>query len=70
MAAGAELRVATDIPDYVRQTLEEVPLAGFELHAQGAVAWSDWLSTRYEIKALRESRQPHYLTFRRGAGVS
>ena len=27
---GAEFRVATDIPDYVRQTLEEVPRAGFE----------------------------------------
>ena len=65
MAAGAELRVATDIPDYVRQTLEEVPLAGFELRAQGAVAWSDWLSTRYEQKALREGRAPHYLTFAR-----
>jgi tRNA (guanine-N7-)-methyltransferase len=65
MAAGAELRVATDIPDYVRQTLEEVPLAGFELRAQGAVAWGDWLSTRYEQKALREGRAPHYLTFMR-----
>ena len=26
---GAVFRVATDIPDYVRQTLEEVPRAGF-----------------------------------------
>ena len=31
MAPGAELRVATDIADYVRQTLEEVPQAGFTL---------------------------------------
>ena len=29
MAPGAVLRVATDIGDYVRQTLEEVPRAGF-----------------------------------------
>ena len=65
MAAGAEFRVATDIADYVRQTLEEVPLAGFELVAQGSDAWDDWLSTRYEIKALREGRPPHYMTFRR-----
>lgn len=65
MAQGAELRVATDIPDYVRQTLEEVPLAGFELVSQGATPWDDWLSTRYEQKALREGRLPHYLTFRR-----
>ena len=29
------------------------------------VAWDDWLSTRYEQKALREGRAPHYVTFRR-----
>ncbi len=64
-APGAEFRVATDIPDYVRQTLEEVPLAGFDLLGQGDAPWDDWLSTRYEQKALREGRPPHYLTFRR-----
>ncbi|SMX44352.1 tRNA (guanine(46)-N(7))-methyltransferase TrmB [Octadecabacter ascidiaceicola] len=63
LKAGAEFRVATDIPDYVRQTLEEVPPAGFELVTQGGVAWDDWISTRYEQKALREGRTPHYLTF-------
>ena len=62
---GAEFRVATDIPDYVRQTLEEVPGAGFALVAEGGEPWEDWLSTRYEQKALREGRVPHYLTFRR-----
>lgn len=65
MAPGAEFRVATDIEDYVRQTLEEVPLAGFGLVSQGSVAWDDWISTRYEMKALREGRVPHYLTYRR-----
>jgi tRNA (guanine-N7-)-methyltransferase len=67
MQPGAEFRVATDIPDYVRQTLEEVPKAGFELMHQAGQgeAWEDWLSTRYEQKALREGRDPHYLTFRR-----
>ena len=64
-AAGAEFRVATDIPDYVRQTLEEVPQAGFDLVTQGGTPWRDWLSTRYEQKALHEGRTPHYLTFRR-----
>lgn len=70
MQPGSELRVATDIPDYVRQTLEEVPPAGFDLvHEAGpGGAWDDWLSTRYEQKALREGRAPHYLTFRRRAG--
>lgn len=66
---GAEFRVATDIPDYVRQTLEEVPRAGFEWLAEGPgdwrTPWDDWLSTRYEQKALREGRVPHYLTFRK-----
>ena len=66
---GAEFRVATDIPDYVRQTLEQVPAHGFDWLAEGPrdwrEPWDDWLSTRYEQKALREGRVPHYLTFRR-----
>ena len=62
---GAEFRVATDIPDYVRQTLEEGPAAGFTLVDQSGTPWPDWPSTRYEQKALREGRVPHYLTFRR-----
>lgn len=64
---GAIFRVATDIPDYVRQTLQEVPKAGFEWLAEGPedwrTPWTDWISTRYEQKALREDRTPHYLTF-------
>ncbi|QFS82107.1 tRNA (guanine-N(7)-)-methyltransferase [Roseivivax sp. THAF40] len=67
---GAEFRVATDIPDYVRQTLVEVPRAGFEWLAEGPrdwrEPWADWTRTRYEEKALREGRTPHYLTFRKG----
>lgn len=66
---GAIFRVATDIPDYVRQTLEQVPGHGFDWLAEGPddwrVAWDDWISTRYEKKALREGRVPHYLTFRK-----
>ena len=64
---GAEFRVATDIPDYVRQALEEVPRHGFSWAAERPqdwrVAWPDWTRTRYEAKALREGRVPHYLTF-------
>jgi tRNA (guanine-N7-)-methyltransferase len=67
MAPGAVLRVATDIPDYVRQTLQEVPGQGFEWTAGAPcdwrLPWADWISTRYEQKALREGRRPHYLTF-------
>ncbi|MFV0409148.1 MAG: tRNA (guanine(46)-N(7))-methyltransferase TrmB [Paracoccus sp. (in: a-proteobacteria)] len=65
MAPGAEFRVATDIPSYVRQTLEEVPKAGFDLQTLRAEAWPDWYSTRYEQKALRENRCPTYISFRR-----
>lgn len=69
LKTGAIFRVATDIEDYVRQTLEEVPRHGFEwlaeLPADWREPWDDWLSTRYEQKALREGRTPHYLTFRK-----
>ncbi|MEL6648500.1 MAG: tRNA (guanine(46)-N(7))-methyltransferase TrmB, partial [Pseudomonadota bacterium] len=64
---GAEFRVATDIPDYVRQTLQQVPRHGFSWTAERPedwrVAWPDWTRTRYEAKAIREGRVPHYLTF-------
>ena len=69
LAPGAIFRVATDIEDYVRQTLEQVPRHGFEWLAEGPqdwrTPWPDWISTRYEQKALREGRTPHYLTFRK-----
>jgi tRNA (guanine-N7-)-methyltransferase len=70
MKSGAHLRVATDIEDYVRQTLEQViKHPAFEWLATNASdwrePWSDWKSTRYEEKALREGRRPHYMTFRR-----
>lgn len=69
MKPGAELRIATDIADYVRQALEEVPRAGFDWLAERPAdwrrPWADWISTRYEQKAIREGRLAHYLTFRR-----
>ena len=66
LAPGAELRLATDIPDYVRQALEEVPRAGFARAGRDpARPWHDWCRTRYEAKALRAGRAPHYLSFRR-----
>jgi tRNA (guanine-N7-)-methyltransferase len=67
LKSGAIFRVATDIPDYVRQTLEQVPRHGFTWQAERPAdwrePWNDWISTRYEQKALREGRRPHYLTF-------
>lgn len=64
-APGAEFRIATDIESYAEQALVEVPLAGFALLSDSATPWGDWISTRYEQKALREGRAPRYLTFRR-----
>jgi tRNA (guanine-N7-)-methyltransferase len=66
LAPGAEFRIATDIPDYVRQARQQVPQHGFrDETADESIAWPDWVRTRYEAKALREGRRPHYLTWRR-----
>jgi len=69
MKQGAIFRLATDIPDYVRQALLQVPKQGFDWLAEHPqdwrISWPDWHSTRYEQKALREKRVPHYLTFQK-----
>jgi len=67
---GGEFRVATDIEDYVRHTMEHMMARDdFEWLANGPEdwrqPWADWHRTRYEAKAIREGRTPHYLTFRR-----
>lgn len=70
MAPGSTLRVATDIADYVRHTLEVINSdQRFRWLADSPrdwrEPWPDWPGTRYEAKALREDRTPHYLTFQR-----
>jgi tRNA (guanine-N7-)-methyltransferase len=69
LAPGALFHVATDIPDYVRQTLQEVPRHGFFWLAESPrdwrQPWADWFPTRYEQKALREGRSPYYMVFRK-----
>jgi tRNA (guanine-N7-)-methyltransferase len=70
LKSGGIFRVATAIPEYVRQTLVQMTARDdFEWLAESAVdwrvAWPDWVSTRYEQKALREGRTPHYMTFRK-----
>ncbi len=67
---GGELRVASDIRDYIRWTLMHAQNApAFEWTAENAASWKtrpgDWPQTRYEVKSLREGRTPAYLTFRR-----
>ena len=70
LKAGGELRVASDIPDYIRWTLMHARNASaFEWTAERAADWrerpEDWPQTRYEAKARREGRPPAYLVFRR-----
>lgn len=70
MRPGAELRLATDIPEYVEHSLAVAEAApGFSLEppvtADWSAPWADWPGTRYEAKALRAGRRPHYLTFLR-----
>ncbi len=67
---GSQLRVASDIPDYVRWTLMHAQHANqFEWTAERADDWrarpDDWPQTRYEAKAIREGRPPAYLIFQR-----
>ena len=70
LADDALLRMATDVPDYARQAVEQVNSdLGFEWMAECCrdwrAPWEGWLRTRYEQKALREGRSPIYLVFRR-----
>ncbi len=70
IAPGGELRVASDIPGYIRWTLQH--MAGrkdFDWRAEAPADWrtrpADQVETRYEQKAKREGRTPAYLVFSR-----
>lgn len=70
LAAGGRLHVSTDIPDYVRHSLEKIrAFPEFRWQAESPAdwrtPWADWPGTRYEAKALREGRTPCYLSFLR-----
>jgi tRNA (guanine-N7-)-methyltransferase len=70
MKPGAELRLATDDADYLTWMLEHtLSHPAFRWTAKSCddwlVPWSDWISTRYEQKALTAGRRPTYLTFLR-----
>jgi len=65
---GGELRFASDIPSYADWALARIlKHGGFDWPAGNANDWlspyPDWPSTRYEAKALREGRTPHYFNF-------
>lgn len=75
MRSGAELRVASDIEDYIRHCLSVVAARRrrgatdfvwtARRKAEWLAPWTGWPGTRYEAKALREGRRPQYLIFRR-----
>jgi tRNA (guanine-N7-)-methyltransferase len=67
MKSGAELRFATDIDDKNGWTLARLLRSpDFIWTAERAgdwqIPWPDWVSTRYEQKAIREGRRPCYIT--------
>jgi tRNA (guanine-N7-)-methyltransferase len=65
MAPGAELRLATDVADYVEHALAAVSAAPGWRAREEPGPWPGWAGTRYEAKALREGRRPRYLTLLR-----
>ena len=70
MAAGAELRIASDHPSYKVWALEQMRnRPDFEWLARRADDWrvrpKDWPETRYENKAKGEGRASLYLRYRR-----
>lgn len=71
---GGELRVSSDISDYIRWTLMHIQMHNrqspdFDWTATAAKDWkdrpADWPGTRYEAKGVREGRPDTYLTFTR-----
>jgi tRNA (guanine-N7-)-methyltransferase len=66
MRGGAELRLATDDPDYLSWMLERVTRQpAFEWLARRPADWrerpADWPPTRYEEKARAAGRTPYFL---------
>ncbi len=70
LAAGGELRFASDSSDYAAHALNAIGQShAFIWLAERASDWRvrppDWPETRYERKALSEDRKPVYLRFKR-----
>jgi tRNA (guanine-N7-)-methyltransferase len=70
LAAGGELRFASDSGDYAAHALNAIGQShAFIWLAERASDWRvrppDWPETRYERKALSEDRKPVYLRFKR-----
>ena len=69
LRSGAELRLASDDADYIDWMLAHLePHADFVSQrpaAERSRRPADWIETRYEAKALRQSVPPAYLSYRR-----
>ena len=70
LVPGAELRIGTDHPIYLRWTLMQMAARrDFEWLASGPADWqlrpADWPPTRYEAKARRLGHEVWYLRYRR-----
>lgn len=68
LKSGGKFRFASDIDSYVNWTLLHCRAHdAFAWQAEDAADWhrpyEGWPGTRYEAKAVREGRQPAYLTF-------
>jgi tRNA (guanine-N7-)-methyltransferase len=73
MIEGAELRLATDDPNYLSWMLEHVTdCSEFTWLARRPADWrerpADWPATRYEEKARKAGRAPTFLRFQRRSG--
>src|SRR5690606_26530020 len=67
LRTGAQWRIASDDPTYqawVAESFADQPYFARESLAIGERP-AGWFPTRYEAKAIREGRIPHYWTFRR-----
>ena len=69
LAPGGELRIATDIGDYLRTILMSFRgQPAFQWQVSGPADWreqgADWPKTRYQAKAVREGRRCYFLRFR------
>jgi tRNA (guanine-N7-)-methyltransferase len=61
---GGEWRVASDDPTYQTWVADVMAAQSlFDVRGPVLVRPADWPPTRYEAKALREGRAPHYWTF-------
>jgi tRNA (guanine-N7-)-methyltransferase len=66
MRSGAELRVATDDPDYFAWIKEHAAAEGsFHLESETGARPAGWPPTRYEEKALKAGHISAFLTYRR-----